>query len=302
MEKKISVLMVDDEEQFRETTAKILGRKGFDVTMAATGEEAVDILKKGSRDVVVLDMKMPGMDGKEALAAIRKIHPAAQVIMLTGHGAMESAKASLELGAYDFLNKPCDIDLLALKIKDARKAADNGEVRKERRISDIMIRIDDYTKVQEESTVKEAFEQLMKSFKGFVSTSRVMETGHRSVLVYDKKGEITGILSIRDLIGALRPAYLSMGKPSTADSIQFSPMFWKGLFVSQAGELAGKKVWEVMSDAPPVVDESANLMELANMMYAENIRRAVVKDKGRIVGVVREQEVFFEMAGIILKE
>ena len=57
-----------------------------------------------------------------------------------------------------------------------------------------------------------------------------------------------------------------------------------------------------MSDAPPVVDESANLMELANMMYAENIRRAVVKDKGKIVGVVREQEVFFEMAGIILKE
>ena len=73
MEKKISVLMVDDEEQFRETTAKILGRKGFEVTMAATGEEAIDLLKKMARDVVVLDMKMPGMDGKEALAAIKKI-------------------------------------------------------------------------------------------------------------------------------------------------------------------------------------------------------------------------------------
>ncbi len=302
MEKKISVLMVDDEEQFRETTAKILGRKGFEVSMAGTGQEAVEMMKKKFRDVVVLDMKMPGMNGEEALAAIRKIHPNAQVIMLTGHGGVESAKASLKLGAFDYLNKPCDIDLLALKIKDAAQMPRKEEFGKERRILDIMIRIDDYTKIQEDQTVEEAFELLMQSFKGLVSTSRVMETGHRSILVYNSRGEITGILSIRDLMGALRPGYLTMAKPSTADSMQYSSMFWRGLFNSQAQALADKKVGEVMSDAPPVVDDSVNLMELANRMYSENIRRAVVSEKGRIVGVVREQEVFFEMANVMLKK
>lgn len=73
MADKIKVLMVDDEEQFRATTSKILNRKGFDTTLAGTGEEALAILKKSPQDVVVLDVKMPGMDGHQTLAEIRKI-------------------------------------------------------------------------------------------------------------------------------------------------------------------------------------------------------------------------------------
>ena len=119
MGKKIRVLMVDDEEQFRSTTSKILTRRGYQTTVAESGEAAIGILKKSAQDVVVLDVKMPGMDGHEALREIKKIDPNVQVIMLTGHGTMDSAKTSLEDEAFDYLNKPCDMDLLASKINDA---------------------------------------------------------------------------------------------------------------------------------------------------------------------------------------
>ena len=303
MSEKTKVLMVDDEEKFRETTSKILRKRGFDTTMAATGEEAVDILKKHPMDVVVLDIKMPGMDGHEALAKIKEIRSRTQVIMLTGHGDVESAKASLEKGAFDYLNKPCDIDLLTSKINDASRAIQDIEERAaEKKAGDIMIRIDDYTTIRGDQTVKEAIEQLMHSFEGLIASGSVMETGHRSILVFDRDGDLEGILSIQDLIGAVRPAYLSAPKPSMADAMQYSAMFWTGLFTSQVTKLSSTRVADIMSATPPCVDENANLMELADLMYSQGIRRLVVTSpKGRVIGVVREQELFFEMANIMLK-
>lgn len=303
MSEKTKVLMVDDEEKFRETTSKILCKRGFDTTMAATGEEAIDILKKQPMDVVVLDIKMPGMDGHEALARIKAIRSRTQVIMLTGHGGEASAKASLENGAFDYLNKPCDIDLLTSKINDAQRAIHDTEERSaEKKACDIMIRIDNYTTIRGDQTVKEAIEQLMNSFAGFIASGSVMETGHRSILVFDRDWELEGILCIQDLIGAVRPAYLSAPKPSTADAMQYSAMFWTGLFTAQVSKLASIRVADIMSVTPPRVDEHANLMELADLMYSRNIRRLVVTtQEGRVIGVVREQELFFEMANIMLK-
>lgn len=300
MAKNINVLMVDDEKEFRATTSKILTRKGYQTTIAASGEEAIDILKNKPQDVVILDIKMPGMNGHEALAEIKKIRPETQVIMLTGHGAMESAKESKAKGAYDYLSKPCDIDLLASKINDAYEVAHKGERREEKKARDIMIHIQDYTTISTESTVKEAMEALLRSFEGFISSSRVMETGHRSLLVFDRNKNVVGILSIRDLIDAVRPAYLKASKPSTADSIQYSPMFWTGLFTSQVKVMANKKVVDIMSESPPSMDENTNLMELAEFMHSGNVRRVLITSRGKVIGVVREQELFFEMAKIIL--
>ncbi|MBW1913268.1 MAG: response regulator [Deltaproteobacteria bacterium] len=320
MGEKIKVLMVDDEEQFRSTTSKILSRRGYETSMAGrgyetsmagSGEEAIEILKTAQQDVVVLDIKMPGMDGHEALAQIKKMnpdiqvimltgHPDIQVIMLTGHGASDSAKESLQQGAFDYLSKPCDIDLLAAKINDAHAAATHKGVREEKRAKDIMIPIEDYTTIDPESTVREGIERLKRSFEGALSTSRVMETGHRSILVLDGKGDLVGILSIVDLIEALQPSYLSAPKLSMADSLHYSPIFWSGLFTLQATSLANKKIRDIMSAAPKTIDEETNLMEIANLMSSENIRRMVVSRKGKVVGVVREQEIFFELTNIIV--
>jgi len=300
MANKIKVLMVDDEEQFRATTSKILTRRGYETTVAESGEEAIEILKTSPQDVVILDIRMPGMDGHEALAQIKEIDPDVRVIMLTGHGGGESAKESLEHGAFDYLNKPCDIELLSLKINDAYDAAQEG-VREEKKAGDIMIPIEDYTTIDPDSTIKEGIERLKRSFESAASTSRIMETGHRSILVFDQTGELIGILSILDLIEAVRPAYLSAPKPSMADSMQYSPMFWSGLFTTQAKGLVGKKIKDVMSDAPLSIDQDTNLMEIANLIFTKKRRRMAVTREGKVVGVVREQEIFFEMAKIILK-
>ena len=298
MTEKIKILMVDDEEQFRRTTSKIMARKGYEITSAGSGEEAIDILRKTPHDVVVLDIKMPGMDGHETLEELKKIDPDVPVIMLTGHGALDSARESLKRGAFDYLNKPCDMDLLAAKIQDAYGMAKKG-IKREKKAGDIMIPVEEYTTISAGATVKEGIEALRKSYEGLVSADKIMETGHRSILVFDDKGDLAGILSILDLIVAVRPAYLTAPKPSMADTLQYSPMFWTGLFTSQAKALCNKKVSEIMSDPPPMIDEETNLMEVADTLYAQKARRLAVVQGRNVVGVVREQEIFFEMARII---
>jgi len=298
MDKKIKILMVDDEAQFRETTAKILNRRGYDTTVTGSGAEAIDILKKSIHEVVILDIKMPGMDGLEALAQIKKIDPKIQVIMLTGHGGEESAKDSLKKGAFDYLTKPCDIDRLTSRIKDAYGIT-HKEKREEKRSREIMISIEEYTTIDPDSKIGEAIDELRRSFEGLISTSRLMQTGHRSVMVFDHQGELVGTLSILDLMQALLPAYLSAPKPSLTYGMEYSTMFWSGLFTKQTKGLAAKRIREVMSPPPPTVDADANLMETVHLMQTQQARRVAVTEQGKVIGVVREQEIFFEIARII---
>jgi CheY-like chemotaxis protein/predicted transcriptional regulator len=298
MSKKIKVLMVDDEKQFRTTTEKILHRKGFDTVMAASGEEAIEKLAE-KPDVVILDIKMPGMDGHQALKEIKQRSPELPVIMLTGHGARPSAEDSLEKGAFDYLVKPCDVDLLVAKIKDACHSGVETNRVAERTVGEVMIPISEYTTLGSENTIEDAVAKLQKSFHSKVSTSRLMETGHRSVLVLGDAGEVVGILSIKDLLEAVMPGYLSAPKPSTADSIQYSPMFWSGMFTKTVLQIAAKKIRDIMSDAPLSIDAGANLMEAAFMMIESEARRLTVAKSGNVIGVIREQDLFFEIDRIL---
>lgn len=298
MEKKIKVLMVDDEAQFRATTQKILNRKGFDTIIAGSGEEALGKLNDDP-DVVILDIKMPGIDGHEALQEIKKRKPDLPVIMLTGHGALPSAKEALGKGAFDYLSKPCDIELLAARVKEAYHQNQKTIETQEKRVHDAMVPIEDYTTLSGDQSVATAIAELKASFACKISTSRIMETGHRSVLVMEAGGAVAGIVAITDLLKMIMPAYLSASKPSTADSIQYSPMFWKGMFSAETRRKSRLKVNEVMSPAPPVIDDSASLMEAAYRMHTENARRLVVVSSEKVVGVIREQDLFFEMERIL---
>ena len=138
MSETIKVLMVDDEEQFRETTKKLLKRRGFETLLAGSGEEAIDKLKENP-DVVVLDIKMPGMDGHQALKEIKRHSPDLPVIMLTGHGARPSAREALVEGAFDYLSKPCDMDLLGSKISEAYRHGRRAEPPEEKNVAQIYI-------------------------------------------------------------------------------------------------------------------------------------------------------------------
>lgn len=115
------ILLVDDETEFLELMTKRLDRRNFQVTTAASGADALATLAQGPVDVVVLDVRMPGMDGIETLRRIKETAPATEVILLTGHANMEVAVQGMELGAFDYLLKPVAINDLIFKILDAAK-------------------------------------------------------------------------------------------------------------------------------------------------------------------------------------
>ena len=118
---EFSVLLVDDEREFLETLLKRLLKRRIKVTGANSGEEALKILKESPPDVVVLDVRMEGMDGIQTLREIKKIKPLVEVIMLTGHANLEVAVEGMEVGAFDYLMKPTDVDELLYKLEDAFK-------------------------------------------------------------------------------------------------------------------------------------------------------------------------------------
>jgi len=302
MSKKIKILMVDDEKQFRSTTQKILNRRGFNTILAGTGEEALEKLDE-EPDVVVLDVKMPGMGGHQTLREIKKQIPDLPVIMLTGHGDKPSARDALVEGAFDYLSKPCDLDLLVLKINDACiHGRTGGQPVEEKNVAGVMIPISDYTTISGNSTIFDAIYKLKDSFAPRMPTSRILETGHRSLIVMDKKNKIEGVVAITDLLEAILPAYLSAPKPSMADGLVYSPMFWNGMFSREVSAMANKKIEEIMSEAPMTVALDASLMEVAYLMVTNNQRRLVVMDKQRVAGVVREQDLFFEIKKILAQQ
>jgi DNA-binding NtrC family response regulator len=115
----MKLMLVDDEPRLLETTRKLLSKKGFTAITASSGEEALEKLKAETVHVVILDVKMPGMDGLTTLKAIKNQFPMIEVIMLTGHATVESAIEGLKSGATDYLMKPADIDEILRKAGDA---------------------------------------------------------------------------------------------------------------------------------------------------------------------------------------
>ncbi len=117
--KKLTLMLVDDEERYLLTTAKLLGKKGIEVVTAQSGEQALDLLKIHDVHVVILDVKMPGMDGFKTMQAIKTLYPPVEVIFLTGHATMDSAIEGLRFGAFDYVMKPADIDDIVDKAHEA---------------------------------------------------------------------------------------------------------------------------------------------------------------------------------------
>ncbi len=127
----LKVLMVDDEVVFCENMTKLLNTRGYQAKAVNEGEEAIRVLKKEAYDVVVLDLKMPGMDGIDILKKLNELNISSQVIMLTGHGGVDTAMEAIKLGAYDYLPKPCEVDELSEMINNSQN--NNGQNPKKRK-------------------------------------------------------------------------------------------------------------------------------------------------------------------------
>lgn len=127
MSAKPRVLIVDDEERFRTTMAKLLSVNGLEVTAVGSGKEALEELKSNPYDVITLDIRMPGMNGLEALAEIKKVNPGIEVIILTGHASVDTAVEIMKLGGYEYLLKPTSTEEIMNKIDAAFERKRNRE-------------------------------------------------------------------------------------------------------------------------------------------------------------------------------
>jgi DNA-binding NtrC family response regulator len=143
MADKIKLLIVDDEVKFLDSIARRLEMRGFEVTKASRGKEALKAAETGGFDLALLDLKMPGMDGTQVLSVLKREHKYLEVIMLTGHGSISSAVECTKLGAFSYLSKPYELEKLLEVLRDAYEtrlkkkfAADQERLEKIRQLRD----------------------------------------------------------------------------------------------------------------------------------------------------------------------
>ncbi|MCK5783417.1 MAG: response regulator [Desulfobacterales bacterium] len=130
---ELKVLIIDDEVVFSENMAKLLNTRGYQAKTANGGEEGLRVLEKEAHDAVVLDLKMPGMNGIETLKKINELNIRPQVIMLTGHGGFDTAMEAVKLGAFDYIPKPCEVEELSVMIENSQKNK-NNKLKKRKKI------------------------------------------------------------------------------------------------------------------------------------------------------------------------
>ncbi len=119
MKRNPTILVVDDEKGVYDLFHRILKKNGYTVLVAKDGKEALELVDKKSPDLVILDLKLPDMNGIQVLRRLKKINENIEVIMITGYGTMKTARMAMSLGAYDYITKPFDINYIKALIKDA---------------------------------------------------------------------------------------------------------------------------------------------------------------------------------------
>jgi len=139
MERKINLLFVDDEEQFLKSMTKQLEVRDFNVIAVNRGEKALEVARAVPVDVALVDLKMPGINGEETLKALKDEHKWLEIVILTGHGSIDSAKECTRSGAYEYLQKPCHFDDLLEVLKNAyKKKVMNKNKIEEKRINEML--------------------------------------------------------------------------------------------------------------------------------------------------------------------
>ncbi|MGA9351584.1 MAG: HD domain-containing phosphohydrolase [Anaerolineae bacterium] len=191
MKSQSKVLVVDDDQFALRSMARALGGESYEVVTAASGSEAIDLLKQDSFDLVLTDLKMPGVDGMEVLRQAREIAPQAVVLILTGYASLESAIEALREGAYDYLLKPCSVHELKLKIarglervrlaeerqraeEALRKAHDELEIRVKERTAELAkaneeLRVEIAERKRAEEELRQSHVKLRRTLEGTVN-------------------------------------------------------------------------------------------------------------------------------------
>lgn len=132
----IRIMIVDDEIEFLDSLKRVFQRRGMDVATAVSGQEAIRQLREDPVEVVILDVKMPGMDGLEVLSYIKRSFPGIEVVLLSGHPSVEAAMKGVKLGASEYLNKPPDIDELEETVKKLHQRRKQWQLEQQQKLID----------------------------------------------------------------------------------------------------------------------------------------------------------------------
>lgn len=281
----IRVLLVDDEDDFRRATRAPLERRGFAVAEAADGEAALAAIRHEVPDVVLLDLKMPGMSGIETLREIRRIAPRLPVLVLTGHGSFADAYAGIRLEIVDFLQKPVDVDRLAARILQLVATERAPQPLAERTIADLMVSADVYPRLYGDQSVAEAFDQITGLFFDD-SGSDARGHGLHSALVFDRHENLLGMLRFNNLLRLVLPDFLE-GSPYVT--------FFTGGFLAQCKVIGNRPFTEIM-DELVTVELDAPLLRAVHLMVTHHQISLPVIDRGLLVGVLRDRAVVVEIA------
>jgi len=271
MKQGIRVLLADDEKEFVLNVAAILKGRGFDVSTVFDGYEAVRAVKFGQVfDVVVMDLRMPGMDGLTAMKEIKRVSPDTQVIMLTGHGSLSTGIQAIREGAYDYLMKPYDMEDLVEKIKEAHEteAIRRHPVLWPRKLVG-QIALCPFRRLRPQDTLFTAVKMMSRA-----PGEEVVEEAY----VLDEGDRLRGVVTKRALVEEARKTFL--GRSLTWQDLQGNP------------ELLPKKTAaEVMQRYWFAAAPNAYLTDVANQMIVHNVRFMPVVRAGRMLGIIRLQDI-----------
>jgi CheY-like chemotaxis protein len=273
----IRVLLIDDEERFVLNLAKLLRGRGFDVATALDGAAGVAAVENNDPiDVVLLDVKMPGMDGIEALRRIKEASPDAEVIMLTGHADVDTGIEAMREGALDYLMKPCDIEDLVAKISEAHEIEDI-------RRRPVLWPRHVVKEITWPSFVRLASEDPLEKALG-VFTREPGMNARDELYILDAEDRFQGVVTRRDLLAAAQ-------RQQPDRSIAWA-------------DLIGHPEWlptailrDIMRpDHPATAAPEVGLAEVARLMLDSKVRCMPVVDGGKVTGIVRLNDVLQHLA------
>lgn len=268
------VMLVDDEVRFVDGLARLLPRFGFQqVLKAYNGEQALRCLEtEGGIDVIVLDVNMPGIDGLTVLEIIKKDHPEIEVVILTGHAALDKGVEALRLGAYDYLMKPCDVEDLtqviqnALQVERIREAPVLWSGNQVRQIAKPL-----FQTLKNDQTLAEALNLLCSAAPHMVQ---------ERLYITDPTGYLLGFITREDLLYEAEKATPGL-EPVDWDELCLHPEWLPGLTLGQV--VHPEIVWAAPDEALTVTGRT---------MITHNLRSMPVVDGGRLIGVIRLPDIW----------
>jgi CheY-like chemotaxis protein len=277
MENPIRVLLVDDEERFVLNLAKLLRGRGFVVATAFSGAEGLACAEREAAvDVVLLDVKMPGMDGIETLRRLKQIAPEVEVLMLTGHADLDIGIEAMREGALDYLMKPCDIEDLVEKLREAREleGIKRRPVLWPRRL---------VKEITSPSFVRlEPGDLLEKALAVFAREAGM--TARDELYILDADNRFQGVVTRRDIIAAVHRHH-----PQPA-------ITWADL-LRHPDWLPPLPLERVMRPAHPAATHpEADLAEAARCMVENNVHCMPVIADGKVTGILRLCDVLQHLA------